>query len=179
MSDKIPTIWIEIPKLDGGKILMCGHYREWDHSGEKSIDDQLQRIRVLIDQVERAIEETRHVLIIGDMNMCSKKWDDGDYRIKTVTDEWQSAIARCGIEHFDVGDTYTADHASKDGTFATSSIDHIYCSTSDTILNYARCGWTFENWWWFVNGMRHIFFESIFPTEFKSDYDFKICKTNF
>ena len=33
---------------------------------------------------------------------------------------------------------WTADHASKDGTFATSSIDHVYCSNPEIILNYGK-----------------------------------------
>ena len=36
MSDKFPSIWIEIERNHERNILVCGYYREWSMDGKKT-----------------------------------------------------------------------------------------------------------------------------------------------
>ena len=43
-----------------------------------------------------------------------------------------TTLVQCGMTSVEVGTTYMADHAQKNGEIAESSIDHVYASNSLT-----------------------------------------------
>ena len=70
---------------------------------------------------------------MGDMNICCKKWNSNDFRLKRISEFWKSTISENGIELIDVGDTYFADHPTPSGEYPQSSLDHIYISKMNII----------------------------------------------
>jgi len=142
MTHEIQSIWLEV--LQGKKrkkpTLICGLYREWDHEGEKSLESQKNRLQILTEQVDRASEEKKHIVVLGDINLCARKWDDPDvcYRLRCLAEDWKQCLARNGLRLHDVGDTYFSNHASG-GEYVQSALDHVYSSgivqTAGTLSN--------------------------------------------
>ena len=133
MSETFPSIWLEIKKFPGASLLLCGLYREWDQDGAKTIESQIDRIKILSSQVETAATHSQNIIIMGDMNLCCKKWNTTEFRLKSVSEPWKSTISDHGLELIDVGDTYFADHPTPSGEYVQSSIDHIYISKTNII----------------------------------------------
>jgi exonuclease III len=133
MSDTFPSIWLEIKKSPRASVLLCGLYREWDQDGDKDIESQMDRIKILSSQVEAAVKQSQNIIIMGDMNICCKKWNSNDFRLKRISEFWKSTISENGIELIDVGDTYFADHPTPSGEYPQSSLDHIYISKMNII----------------------------------------------
>ena len=73
MSTEFPSIWIEVRKKNEKGILIGGFYREWTHKGNKSEEDQLRNIEILTEQIERATNENKELLLLGDANICTMK----------------------------------------------------------------------------------------------------------
>ena len=69
MSTQFPSIWIEIDN-----ILVCTYYREWAPEAVKNIESQLESLKVLANQLEMAAAYDKEIVMMGDMNMCLKKW---------------------------------------------------------------------------------------------------------
>ena len=57
-------------------IYQCGYYREWSIKGQKNNQTQLEAIKVLTSQIERADSENSSIIILGDANLCSEKWEE-------------------------------------------------------------------------------------------------------
>ena len=98
MSPNISSIWLEYKTADGNKILICLTYREFNPcTGDKEIDvtskyEQLVRLEELSQQVEKATKECSRVYILGDLNIDLKKWNDKDYYLKKIAEEYQTMM---------------------------------------------------------------------------------------
>ena len=64
--------------------------------------------------------------MMGDMNICSTKWSDPDFKLKHISEEIQTSMAQCGLVNKEIGNTYLADRLADDGSVIESAIDHIY-----------------------------------------------------
>ena len=102
-------------KVGGALCFIFSFSREWDHGGMKSISDQVHRIEVMIEQIEAATKETREVVVMGDFNLCTRKWYEKGYRLKTISELWLSATSLCGLQLLELGDTYFPDHPTSNG----------------------------------------------------------------
>ena len=79
MSDMFSSVWIELGKPGQKKILVCMLYREWqllnqpdDISG--TIDSQLYRWLIFLDQWEQAITTGKEICTLGDVNLNFLTW---------------------------------------------------------------------------------------------------------
>ena len=60
--------------------------------------------------------------------MCASKWNDADFKLKTVAEELKGTLAQCGLINVELGHTYLPDRLSDAGLPIQSSLDHIYRS---------------------------------------------------
>ena len=59
---------------------MCGFYREWTIEGTKSLKSQLAAMKIMTKQIEVASKENKQMIIMGDANLCTRKWKDPDFK---------------------------------------------------------------------------------------------------
>ena len=104
MSPHISSIWLEHKPLNGKKILLCLAYREFNPcTGEEEIDktnvsEQLSRFELFSQQVEKAAQESENIYILGDMNVDINRWNNKDYYLKKISEEYQSLLGKNGLE---------------------------------------------------------------------------------
>ena len=133
MSEDFPSIWIEITSQFNKNFLICGFYREWNRNGLCSAQDQLQRLKILTEQMKTATEENKIVIMLGDANLCSQQWENKEYTHFHVAAELRGMLSQCGMENCQIGNTYMADRLREDGTVIESAIDHIYINQADNL----------------------------------------------
>ena len=54
-------------------------YRVWSHNGANSESSQLTRLDLLAKQIENASSKFKDVVIMGDANLDSNKWNDDKF----------------------------------------------------------------------------------------------------
>ena len=127
-SPDFPSLWVELEN-DAGKNILCGgFYREWAPKGDKTVEAQVKSMRIFTGQMETASKENKSILILGDANLCSMKWDYPGFLHKQISDELRETLLQCGLELSQIGTTYTADRLSAEGNEITSALDHVYIS---------------------------------------------------
>ena len=125
---KIDTI-LELKENNVKSTLFAGFYREWSHNGLKSKEIQIKGISVFAAQIELATRrKTTNVIIIGDANLCTEKWDNAKLLHKKVSTILRNALEPNDLVSNNVGITYTADHTHGDNKYSESAIDHVYNS---------------------------------------------------
>ena len=82
MSDQFSSIWLEIGLPGKRKFLVCQLYREWRYLGQpdrgihsNSIQEQLRRWVIFLDQWEQALATGKEVIVLGDCNLDHLKFD--------------------------------------------------------------------------------------------------------
>ena len=129
-STEFPSLWVEIENSSGKNVICGGFYREWAPGGDASIPAQIEAMQIFTGQIERATTEKKVIVITGDANLCSEKWDSPNYKQKSIADELRETLAQCGIINVPLGTTYTADRLNDDGSEIRSALDHVYTSQS-------------------------------------------------
>ena len=81
-------------------------------------------------QINLAFTTNKNVIIMGDANLCSDKWNEPGYAKKNISKILRNTLDQNDMVTQDIGITYVADHAHKDNIFSESSIDHVYNSES-------------------------------------------------
>ena len=169
MNDCIPTVWLDFKKDKQKSLLLGFYYREWSPSRNSSMEAQLEALTELMRQIHKATE-TKDVILMGDMNLCSQKWNDTNYRYKSLSQPLQDCLAECGLESQDVGLTYFADHASRNGNYARSALDHVYVSQTITKRTTQHSMYTY-------NGLSdHLPIMATFSLEANCSKDTKVIK---
>ena len=80
------------------------------------------------------------IIMMGDANLCAKKWKDKDFIHRAVAEEVISSLAQCGLSNMAIGNTYLADRLTKSGqTFEVIWIMPILVLTSVE-------DWVLKNW---------------------------------
>ena len=82
MNKNFPSIWLEIKQNHRQNLLLCGCYREWSNEGLLNVEEQLTAIKYLTSQFEQADSEQKKIIVLGDVNLCSAKWNDSDFKLK-------------------------------------------------------------------------------------------------
>ena len=90
MSKKFPSIWLELKQNHKQNILLSGFYREWSNEGLLNVDEQLEAIKIFTKQIEKAASEQKRIIVLGDANLYASKWNDHDFKLKTVAEEVKS-----------------------------------------------------------------------------------------
>ena len=126
MSPDFPSIWLEMTRNNEKGCIISGFYREWTRNGIRSEEEQLKSMEVFTKQMEQASMENKNMILMGDANICTLKWDEDNFRQKNIAMEIKSSLAQCGLLNMDIGNTYLADRLSEDGTTIESALDHVY-----------------------------------------------------
>ena len=71
--------------------------------------------------------------MLGDANLCAKKWKNSDFLHKAVAEEILSSIAQCGLITHDLGFTYLADRLTPEGEAIQSALDHVYIKEAQSL----------------------------------------------
>ena len=87
-------------------------------------------MKILTRQIERTAEERKQIVILGDANMCLRKWKEQVFKNKIIEEELQDILNQCGLVNIDMGDTYLENRLVKDCMTIISAIDHLYVSQS-------------------------------------------------
>ena len=83
MSDKFSSIWVEIGHHNSKKILVCNLYREWRYLNQQNDESrskqaQYERWQIFISQWEKALNENKEVVVLGDVNLDFLIWGNGN-----------------------------------------------------------------------------------------------------
>ena len=135
-STDFPSLWIEVENSQGVNSICGGFYREWAPNGNNSIEAQVGSMEAFTDQIERAASENKNLIILGDANLCSNRWNSPTFTYKRISDELRETLSQCGIKPIEMGTTYLSDKLSNDGAEIESCLDHVYAS--ENILHKLR-----------------------------------------
>ena len=131
MINNLSTIWIELIKNNSKNVLCCGVYREWNRSDPK------EDAELIISQFHKATMEKKPTVIIGDMNLNSKKWKNENFEHKEIANLWRSGLSKSGLKFKDMGITFQS-HGTFNGEKILSALDHIYYNNNDIISNFRK-----------------------------------------
>ena len=100
----------------------------------------MESIKVLVEQMEKATNEKKTVVMLGDMNINAERWRDEKSKNKKVANEVLGALEACGLKHMKLGCTFLADNTAQRGrtvesTFTTSS-HAIFKSEEGGVVGY-------------------------------------------
>jgi len=59
MTKEFPSIWLEITRSKHKNLLIWGFYQEWTRNGINSENEQLVRLKILINQMEQATNKKK------------------------------------------------------------------------------------------------------------------------
>ena len=149
MSSAISTIWLEHKPEEGHKILVCLAYREFNpctgdiEQDKTNINGQLKRLKECNKQIEKAANECDNIFILGDMNVCVNKWNEKDYYLKKVAEEYQSILGKNGLELIDFGITWQ--RLQENGIVKESARDHLLSNHLSSISDLKKVYVTFSD----------------------------------
>ena len=140
MSDQFSSIWMEIGLPRKKKFLVCQLYREWRYLGQQdggefshSIQEQLRRWIIFLDQWEQALTSGKEVIVLGDCNLDFLKFDRSG-QLQPLVDTMFERIYPHGV-------VQCVKEATRSWPGQVSSgLDHIYTSApeklSPSLLRY-------------------------------------------
>jgi hypothetical protein len=130
MSGDFPSIWLELSNGIHKSLLIAGFYRQWSHENLSKAEAEQNGVTIITNQIEAASNEKKDLLIVGDVNLCSKKWKEPNYLNKKIANQLINCLQQNGIVSEIVGTTFMADHMQTNGDTIESNIDHVYASKS-------------------------------------------------
>ena len=132
------AIWLELGMPRQKKIIVGNIYREWQHMGQGptnttgNIADQLQRWLTFIEMWEKALNEGKEVIVLGDVNLDFLKWNssslpvnDSSSRLKQLNELIFNRIFPHGVRQLVTTPTRLS------AVDAPSGLDHIYTNKPD------------------------------------------------
>ena len=137
-TKEFPSLWVEVENPAGKNINCGGFYREWAPGGDKTVHAQVEAMKSFTNQIERAASEEKTMVVLGDANLCSDRWDSPTFPYKKVAEELRDTLTHCGLELSYLGTTYTADRLGAEDQEITSALDHIYVSRLDRVKMVAK-----------------------------------------
>ena len=103
-----------------------GFYREWTQDGQNSEAAQISRMEIFLEQVEKVSSKYEYIMILGDANLDSNKWEESGYLHHKVTKILKGALNQNGLIIKEVGNSYVVNHVQKNGNISESALDHVY-----------------------------------------------------
>ena len=101
MCNEYSSIWVQIGLPGKKQILVCQTYREWQELGQsdrnmssKTVDVQLKRWVVFLDQWEKALDSGMEVIVCGDVNLNHLDWCLPSYQQSGQTKKLMPLIER-------------------------------------------------------------------------------------
>ena len=77
------------------------------------------------------------------MNVDVNRWNNKDYYLKKVSEEYQTMLGRNGLELVDYGITWR--RLQENGVIKQSALDHLLTNNIDNIINSKRVDVTFSD----------------------------------
>lgn len=118
------SIWLGLSLPEGGgSILIGGFYRQFS-----SITQEGSELAVILDQIRRASEHKR-VVLLGDFNLNMLRVTDPKYSRRPLLDELLGVMETGGLEYLPTATTWKSSGLHfKDGAWShrVSCLDHIY-----------------------------------------------------
>jgi hypothetical protein len=111
-----------------GAVLFAAVYRTWtDSAGVKNIQAEGSHLVTLIDQIERAAELSKAVILLGDFNLNVERREDKTYGRQGLLNKFAAATAATGFEYLPTPTTWSSYGRFQDGQVQRhSTIDHCY-----------------------------------------------------
>ena len=131
-DEHLQTIWIKCGFVSSKQGFFCHGYREHKSNLGDSVQSQLHKLTIFLDQWEQAInlgnpDEPNDIFVMCDMNLDSyhNKWMDPSYKLYSLA---QSVYSFCTAHNIDqlVEDVTRVQHDSVNNRTNVSCIDHIY-----------------------------------------------------
>ena len=146
MSSNFSSIWLECGLPNKKKFLVCNLYREWQLLGQgadkssKSIQQQLARWVIFIEQFERALSSGMEVYCMGDTNLDFLTWTNSDLscdhksvKLKQLIRELFDRILAKGVVQCVKSPTRSWPGQPDSG------LDHFYTNTPNKISPVQAC----------------------------------------
>ena len=137
-NDFLSAVWLELGMPRQKKIVVCNIYREWQHMGQGptnttgTIAEQLQRWMLFIESWDRALQEGKEVMVLGDINLDFLKWNrsnlpasDSSVRLKQLSELVFDRIFPQGVSQLVTTPTRLS------AVDPPSGLDHIYTNRPD------------------------------------------------
>ena len=136
MNEKVSAIWLEVGLPHKRKILICNMYREWGYLNQSdktshSLRAQFERWQIVIENWERALQEGREVVLLGDININSLKWmkdnlsaGDTTHKLRPLIDLLFEKIVPFGVSQLVTTPTHH-----------DSCLDHLYSNKPEKLVD--------------------------------------------
>ena len=137
-DNSLSAVWLELGMPRQKKILVCNIYREWQHIGQGptnstgTIAEQLQRWIIFIESWDKALQEGKEVMVLGDINLDFLKWNrsnlpacDSSVRLKQLNELVFNRIFPQGVSQLVTTPTRLSP------VDPPSGLDHIYTNRPD------------------------------------------------
>ena len=149
MDEHFSSIWLEVGLPQKRKILIGNVYREWglmgqaDPSISREISAQNDRWSVFLQQWERALDEDKEVIVLGDMNINHLEWTREDlptnnqtYKLRPLISALFTRILPHGVSQLVTSPTWSRPNQPESG------LDHVYTNQPDKLspVQVLDCG---------------------------------------
>ena len=149
MDDEISSIWIEVGLPHKRKIIIGNVYREWGLMGQddpavsRDLSAQRERWSAFLSQWERALDEDKEVIVLGDMNINHLEWTRTDlphtnqtYKVKSLISDLFSRILPYGVSQLVTAATWSRANQPESG------LDHLYSNNPSKLspVQVLQCG---------------------------------------
>ena len=135
----LPTFSCEIGIGREKKTVVGCYYREYTSaiSGLKDKHSQKERLIRHISEWNRACENgSKDVLILGDSNLCTFKWDDDNNYDKEMADMVKHFLLENNCRQMVAEDTRS--EIGRGGTVVKSCIDHIFTNSPEKVQTFVQ-----------------------------------------
>lgn len=133
MSKTCSSIWIQVTAKNGKRSLIGYAYREFQIWGRgietRSEGEQFTRWVTLTGQVRKAMGEGADCILLGDLNVDYKTWNNPQYFMSRLVNEFMQEVVPLGAIQLITEDTRTRTHGQ--GT----TLDHIWVNCPDVTSN--------------------------------------------
>ena len=133
MSDKFSSIWLELGLPGKKKFLICQLYREWRYMGQddrgqqsNTIQEQLRRWVIFLDQWDRALTTGKEVIVMGDCNIDHLKFSRAG-SLQPLVDAMLERIYPHGVVQCVQGVTHSWPGQNPSG------LDHVYTNAPEKL----------------------------------------------
>ena len=99
MVEDYPMIALEVDIERQKNVILFGVYRQW---GNRQVDEVLE----LCNQINKASEEDKEIIAMGDCNVDSKRFNDKSYQHKRICSVIMEMIHLNGLKIADLPDTF-------------------------------------------------------------------------
>ena len=73
-------------------------------------------MKTFTNQIDKAASESKPITILGDAYLCSKKWEEHNFKWHMIASELLGSLAQNGLKIIEeLGYTYFADRLSENG----------------------------------------------------------------